>query len=86
MKVTLDLADPQLYKAIKIEAVKHDRSLRDVVEEALAQWLERLEDEEDAAAAAAALDEYDRVGGRDATDVFQTLAAETRARYDADAS
>lgn len=81
MKITLDLADADLYRAIKVEAARRDRSVREIVEEALAQWLERLEDEEDAAAAQAAMEEYRRLGGRDAAEVFQSLVAETRARY-----
>jgi plasmid stability protein len=81
VKVTLDLVDAELYRAIKVEAARRDRSVRDIVEEALAQWLERLEEEEDAAAAEAAMDDYRRFGGRDAHEVFGELAAETRARY-----
>jgi len=81
MKITLDLADADLYRAIKIEAARRDRSIRDVVEEALEQWLQRVEDEEDAAAAEAAMEDYRRYGGRDAAEVFQEMAAETRARY-----
>ncbi|NJD28317.1 MAG: hypothetical protein FIA92_08470 [Chloroflexi bacterium] len=84
MKVTLDLSDPELYRAIKVEAARRDRSVRDIVEEALGQWLRALEDDEDAAAAKAALDDYRRYGGRDAAEVFHELAAETRARYGTD--
>ena len=47
MKVTIDLADAELYRAVKVEAARSDRSVRDVVEEALREWLERREDEED---------------------------------------
>lgn len=54
MKVTIDL-DPELYRAVKVEAARRDRSVREIVDEALGAWLERLEDAEDAAAAAEAL-------------------------------
>jgi hypothetical protein len=81
MKITLDLADAELYRAIKVEAARRDRAVREVVEEALEQWLQRIEDEEDAAAADLAMEEYRKYGGRDAAEVFQELAAETRARY-----
>ena len=84
MKVTLDLADADLYRAIKVEAARRDRSVREIVEEALEQWLQRIEGEEDAAAAAAAMEDYRRFGGRDAADVFSELAAETSARYGTD--
>jgi predicted transcriptional regulator len=80
MKVTIDL-DPELYRAVKVEAARADRSVREIVDEALAGWLERLEDAEDAAAAAEALAEYERDGGTAADDFFRAHAAETRAAY-----
>jgi hypothetical protein len=80
MKVTIDL-DPDLYRAVKVEAARADRSVRAVVDEALAGWLERLEDAEDASAAAEALVEYQRDGGVAADDFFRAHAAETRAAY-----
>lgn len=81
MKITLDLADADLYRAIKIEAARRDRSVRDIVEEALNAWLDRVDDEEDIAAADAAMEDYRLHGGIDAAEVFEHLAAETRARY-----
>ncbi len=81
MKVTLDLQDEALYRAIKVEAARLGRTVRDIVEEALEQWLEKLEDEEDIAAAEAAHAEYEREGGIDAEEFFRTLAAETKERY-----
>jgi len=80
MKVTIDL-DPELYRAVKVEAARADRSVREIVDEALAAWLERVEDTEDAAAAAEALAEYERDGGVAADEFFRTHAAETRATY-----
>ena len=46
MKVTFDI-DPDLYRSVKVEAARTDRSIRDVVAEALAGWLEVREDDED---------------------------------------
>ena len=83
MKVTIDL-DPNLYRAIKVEAARSDRSVRELVDEALATWLEALEDAEDIVAADAALAEYRREGGVDAQEVFRDLAAEHTAKYDSD--
>ncbi len=80
MKVTIDL-DPELYRAVKVEAARADRSVREIVDESLAAWLERLEDAEDAAAAGEALAEYGRDGGVAADEFFRTHAAETRATY-----
>ena len=80
MKVTLDL-DPDVYRAVKVEAARSDRAVRDIVDEALSAWLESTEADEDRASAAAALDEYRRDGGEAAEAFFGTLAAETRATY-----
>jgi hypothetical protein len=82
MKVTIDL-DAAIYRAVKVEAARADRSVREIVDEALAAWLERLEDAEDAAAAAEALAEYERDGGVAAEEFFRAHAAETRAAYGA---
>jgi predicted transcriptional regulator len=83
MKVTIDL-DAELYRAVKVEAARADRSVREIVDEALAGWLERLEDAEDAVGAAEALAEYERDGGAAADEFFRAHAAETRAAYGSD--
>jgi len=83
MKVTIDL-DADLYRAVKVEAARSDRSVREIVDAALAAWLEAEEDREDAASAVEALAEYRRDGGIDASGAFQTLAAETEAAYGSD--
>lgn len=83
MKATFDL-DDDLYRAIKVEAARLDRSVRDIVDEALEQWLARAEDAEDAASAQDALAEYQRDGGAAAEDWFARRAAETKATYSTD--
>jgi predicted transcriptional regulator len=83
MKVTFDL-DPDLYRSLKVEAARVDRSVRDVVADAIAAWLERREEDEDRASAVAALEEYRRDGGTSAEAFFEHLAAETRAEYGSD--
>jgi plasmid stability protein len=83
MKVTIDL-DAELYRAVKVEAARSDRSIRDVVDEALEAWLEAAESREDRASADAALAEYRREGGESAESVFGRLAAETQATYGSD--
>jgi hypothetical protein len=80
MKVTIDI-DPDLYRSIKVEAARSDRSVRDVLAEALASWLERSEEDEDRASAREALAEYERDGGTAAAEFFEHLAAEARAEY-----
>jgi plasmid stability protein len=83
MKVTIDLP-AELYRAVKVEAARSDRSVRDIVDEALAAWLDASETREDLASAEEALAEYRRDGGEAAETVFGTLAAETRATYASD--
>ena len=85
MKVTIDL-DSALYRAIKVEAAKTDRSVREIVDEALARWLEAVEDAEDRASASEALEEYRRDGGVAAKAFFGTLAAATKATYGSEES
>ena len=80
MKATFDV-DPDVYRAIKVEAARSDRSVKEIVDEALRRWIEALEDEEDVAAGDAAMAEYERDGGIDAHEVFQRLAAEHAAVY-----
>ena len=80
MKVTIDV-DADIYRGIKVEAARTDRSIRDVVDEALAAWLEDAEAKEDRESAAIALEEYRRDGGESADAFFGVLAAETKARY-----
>ena len=83
MKATLDI-DADLYRAVKVEAARTDRSIREIVDEALAMWLEASEADEDRASAEAALVEYRREGGAAAEEFLGTLAAETRATYGSD--
>ncbi|MBA2299767.1 MAG: hypothetical protein H0W22_03240 [Chloroflexi bacterium] len=83
MKVTVDL-DGELYRAVKVEAARTDRSVREIMDEALESWLSSAEGDEDRASAAAALEEYRRDGGAAAESFFGSLAAETHARYGPD--
>ena len=80
MKVTIDL-DADIYRAVKVEAARSDRSVRDIVDEALEAWLDAAETREDKASADAALAEYRRDGGEAAEAFFGSLAAETQATY-----
>ncbi|MEA2548478.1 MAG: ParG [Chloroflexota bacterium] len=83
MKVTIDLPDA-LYRAIKVEAARLDRSIREIVDEALETWLTTAEETEDRASAEEALAEYRRDGGEAAEAFFGSLAAETKAAYGPD--
>ena len=83
MKVTIDVPD-QLYRAVKVEAARTDRSVREIVDEALEAWLTTAEDVEDRASAETALAEYRRDGGEAAESFLGSLAAETKATYGPD--
>ncbi len=83
MKVTIDLSD-DIYRAVKVEAARSDRSVREIVDEAIRAWLEAAETREDLESAQAALAEYRRDGGEAAESFFGSLAAETRAVYGSD--
>jgi hypothetical protein len=80
VKITADV-DEELYRALKVEAARSDRSVRDAISEAIERWLERQEDEEDLRSAEAALAEYRRVGGVSAAEFFRQLAVEAEATY-----
>lgn len=82
MKVTIAFRDDSLYRAARIRAAESGRQVRDVIEEALREWLERQEDAEDVAAAGEALDEYEAVGGEEADAVFHRMVAEGRVTYE----
>jgi len=76
--------DEALYRAVKVEAARTDRSVREIVDEALEAWLQAAENTEDRASAEAALIEYRRDGGVAADAFLGALAAETRAAYGTD--
>lgn len=83
MKATFDI-DQDLYRAVKVEAARSDRSVREVIEEALEAWLARAEEVEDRSSAEAALAEYARDGGESAEAWFGQIAAETKSTYGAE--
>ena len=49
-RITVDLASERLYRAVRVLAAAQARPLRDVVTEALRDWVEKQEDLEDLAA------------------------------------
>ena len=52
VKLTVTLDDRNLYRALRHAAVERDQPLREIVIEALREWLERQEEQEDLAAVA----------------------------------
>ena len=48
-RITVDLGSEKLYRAVRVQAAAQGRPLRDVVGEALLEWLEKQEELEDLA-------------------------------------
>ncbi len=84
MKVTIAFRDDELYRSIKVIAARSGRQIRDVVEEALAEWLESREDAEDIAVSKEAIAAIERGEGIDANTFFERMVAEGRLEYRAD--
>ena len=51
-RITVDLGNDRLYRAVRVLAAAKGRPLRDVVVEALRDWIEKQEELEDLAAIA----------------------------------
>jgi hypothetical protein len=87
MKVTIAFRDDVLYRSVKVRAAASGRQIREVVEEALDEWLERQEDAEDIAVSRKAIAAYER-GERDewvdAEELFKRMVAEGRVGYETD--
>jgi len=81
-KLTVMLED-ELYTATKVEAARHNRILRDVVAEAITEWLEVQEDLELGKLADEAMAEYEEKGGIEAHEFFRQLREEETKRKSA---
>lgn len=84
MKVTIAFADDELYRRVKVHAATSGRQVRDIVEEALAAWLDQVEEADDIAASDQALAEYEMAGGVDADAFFARMVSEGRVSYESD--
>ena len=84
MKVTIALRDEALYRSVKVAAARTGRQIRDVVEEALTEWLESRETAEDVAASADAIAAHERGEGVDADAFFDRMITEGRVEYRVD--
>jgi len=79
-RITVDLGNEDLLKAIKIAAIEQGKSIRELTIEALQEWLERRmaeEDKEDLEAMREAEKEYRRTGGRLFEEVVRDLEKES---------
>ncbi|MBI4493575.1 MAG: hypothetical protein HY690_12365 [Chloroflexi bacterium] len=75
-RMTVLFEDESLYTAVKVEAARLNRPLKDLVTEALRQWLAAREDAELLPAIEAARAEWREQGGVEAGEFFRQLRAE----------
>src|SRR3954447_19438646 len=72
-RLTVVLDDEELYAAVTAEAARLNRPLKDVVAEALREWLEALEDAELIPLVEEARAEWEKHGGSEASELFRHL-------------
>ena len=77
------VVDDELYAAVTAEAARLKRPLKDIVAEALHEWLEALEDAELMPLVEEARAEWEKHGGIEASEFFRQLDAEARSRASA---
>ncbi len=77
-KMTVVFDDDELYTAVKVEAARRNRRLKEIVAEALREWLEVQEDLELAPLIEEAMAEYREKGGVEAEEFFRQLEAERK--------
>ena len=78
MKKMTVLLNDELYTAAKVEAARRNRRLKDIVAEALHEWLEVQEDLELAPLLDEAMAEYEEKGGIELDEAFRQLDAERK--------
>jgi hypothetical protein len=64
-RITIDLGSEELLKSVKFAAVEQNKSVREIVIEALKQWLERsrTSGDRDFQAAIQAINKYRKISG-----------------------
>ena len=74
-RMTVIFEDEALYTAVKVEAARKGRHAKDIVAEALREWLEAREDEELGARLDEVRQEWREKGGTEASEFFRDLKA-----------
>jgi hypothetical protein len=75
-RMTVVFDDEELYTSVKVEAARRHVPAKDLVAEALRDWLERQEDREDLEALREGREDYEREGGIDLEDVLKERGLE----------
>ena len=78
MKKMTVVLDDDLYTAAKVEAARRNRALKEIVAEALQEWLEVQEDLELGPLIEEAMADYREKGGIEAEEFFRQLDAERK--------
>ena len=73
--MTVVFDDEGLYTALKVAAARNGQYAKDIVAEAVRDWLQAREDEELQAGLAKSRQEWEREGGREAGEFFSELDA-----------
>ncbi len=74
-RMTVIFEDEGLYTALKVEAARKGRHAKDIVAEAITEWLEAREDEELRVGLEEARQEWKEKGGVEAGEFFRRLKA-----------
>lgn len=74
-RMTVIFEDEELYTSLKVAAVRKGRHAKDIIAEAVREWLETKEDEELKAGLEEARREWEREGGVEANEFFHDLNA-----------
>ena len=74
-RMTVVFDDEGLYTALKVAAVRSGQHAKDIVAQAVRDWLQAREDEELQADLAELRQEWERDGGREAGEFFAELDA-----------
>ena len=74
-RMTVVFDDEGLYTALKVAAVRSGQHAKDIVAQAVRDWLQAREDEELQAGLAVSRREWERDGGREAGEFFAELDA-----------
>lgn len=75
-RMTVVFDDEALYTAVKVEAARRNRPLKDVVTEALREWLDEQEDAEWLPTIHTARADWRERGGVEARELFQRIRDE----------
>lgn len=76
-RMTVIFDEDEIYVALKAQSAREGRPAKDIVAEAVREWLERKEDEALQKDLEATREEWRRKGGVEAQAFFQSLAKET---------